>query len=140
MAALHQKIFTVPKLRFLVGPATLQDEVSTGTQNWSVRAVISSNKSISVIFTDIQAIFGQLGPFWPFSATFCHFWPQTQDCRRLDLRDNLPLFFTDKISAPFISYVKKGRKCFFTGYTRGVKHPAAHTKEQYSRLKLQQNL
>ena len=60
MAALHQKIFTVPKLRFWAGHASLQDKVSTGTQNWSVRAVTSSNQSI---FTDIQAIFGHFGPF-----------------------------------------------------------------------------
>ena len=94
MAALHEKNFTVPKLRFLAGPALLLDEVSTGTQNWSVRAVTSSNQSISVIFTDIQAIFGHLGPL---SAMFGLFKPQTQNCR------------TDKISVPFISNIEKGR-------------------------------
>ena len=90
----HEKFFTAAKLRFLAGQASLLDEASTGTQNWSVRAVTSSNQSISVIFTDIQAIFGHLGPL---SAMFGLFKPQTQNCR------------TDKISVPFISNIEKGR-------------------------------
>ena len=33
VAAFHEKFFTVPKLRFLAGPASLLDKVSTGAQN-----------------------------------------------------------------------------------------------------------
>ena len=43
VACVHEKFFRVPKLRFLAGPASLLDEVSRGTQNWSVRAVTISN-------------------------------------------------------------------------------------------------
>ena len=66
VAALHEKFFTVPKLRFLAGPASLLDEVSRGTQNWSVRAVTTSNQSISVTFQTFRpflVIFGHFGPF-----------------------------------------------------------------------------
>ena len=45
----HEKIFTAAKLRFLAGQASLLDEASTGTQNWSVRAMPTSIQSISVI-------------------------------------------------------------------------------------------
>jgi small-conductance mechanosensitive channel len=86
VVAFHEKFFRVPKLRFLAGPASLLDEVSRGTQNWSVRAVTISNQSISVTFQTFRpflvilgpfsAIFGHFWPFWPF-------WPQIQNCRRL---------------------------------------------------------
>ena len=62
----HEKFFTAAKLRFFVGQASLLDEASTGTQNWSAN-INSINFSH---FTDIQAIFGHLGPF---SANFGHF-------------------------------------------------------------------
>ena len=45
----HEKFFTAAKLRFLAGQASLLDEASTGTQNWSVRAMSTSIQSISVI-------------------------------------------------------------------------------------------
>ena len=79
VVAFHEKIFRVPKLRFLAGPASLLDEVSRGTQNWSVRAVTTSNQSISVPFQTFRpflVIWGHFWPYWPF-------WPQIQNCRRL---------------------------------------------------------
>ena len=79
VVAFHEKFFRVPKLRFLAGPASLLDEVSRGTQNWSVRAVTTSNQSISVTFQTFRpflVIWGHFRPFWPF-------WPQIQNCRRL---------------------------------------------------------
>ena len=69
--AFHEKFFRVPKLRFLAGPASLLDEVSRGTQNWSVRAVTISNQSISVTFQTFRpflVIWGHFRPFWPFLA------------------------------------------------------------------------
>ena len=68
MAALHEKFFTVPKLRFLAGPASLLDEVSTGTQNWSLSAVTTSNQSISVIFQTFRPFLVIWGLFRPFLA------------------------------------------------------------------------
>ena len=68
MAAFHEKFFTVPKLRFLAGPASLLDEVSRGTQNWSVRAVTTSNQSISVTFQTFRPFLVIWGHFRPFLA------------------------------------------------------------------------
>ena len=65
------KKVTTPKLRFMAGPASLLDEVSTGTQNWSVRAVTTSIQSISVIlqtFRPFLVIWGLLRPFLPILA------------------------------------------------------------------------
>ena len=79
VAALHEKFFRVPKLRFLASPASLLDEVSTGTQNWSVIAVTTSNQSISVIFQVFRPFLvtvGHFGHFWPI-------FPQAQNCRKL---------------------------------------------------------
>ena len=76
---IHWKFFRVPKLRFLAGPASLLDEVSRGTQNWSVRAVTISTQSILVTFQTFRpflVIWGHFRPSWPF-------WPQIQNCRRL---------------------------------------------------------
>ena len=68
VAAFHENFFTVPKLRFLAGPASLLDEVSTDTQNWPLKAVTTSNKSISVLLQTFR-------PFWSFLAFFGRFWP-----------------------------------------------------------------
>ena len=70
VAALHEKFFRVPKLRFLAGPASLLDEVSRGTQNWSVRAVTTSNQSISVTFQTFRPFLVIWGLFRPFLANF----------------------------------------------------------------------
>ena len=86
VVAFHEKIFRVPKLRFLAGPASLLDEVSRGTRNWSVRAVTTLHKSISVTFQTFRPFLVIWGHFRPFLAIFGHFWPfwpQIQNCRRL---------------------------------------------------------
>ena len=86
VACVHEKFFRVPKLRFLAGPASLLDEVSRGTQNWSVRAVTISNQLISVTFQTSRpflVIWGHFRPFWPFS-----------------------LFWQFKFSTPFIFFYK----------------------------------
>ena len=68
VVAFHEKFFRVPKLRFLAGPASLLDEVSRGTQNWSVRAVTTSNQSISVTFQTFRPFLVIWGHFRPFLA------------------------------------------------------------------------
>ena len=68
VALVHEKFFRVPKLRFLAGPASLLDEVSRGTQNWSVRAVTISNQSISVTFQTFRPFLVIWGHFRPFLA------------------------------------------------------------------------
>ena len=68
VVAFHEKIFRVPKLRFLAGPASLLDEVNRGTQNWSVRAVTTSNQSISVTFQTFRPFLVIWGHFRPFLA------------------------------------------------------------------------
>ena len=68
VVAFHEKFFRVPKLRFLAGPASLLDEVSRGTQNWSVRAVTISNQSISVTFQTFRPFLVIWGHFRPFLA------------------------------------------------------------------------
>ena len=70
VVAFHEKFFRVPKLRFLAGPASLLDEVSRGTQNWSVRAVTISNQSISVTFQTFRPFLFICGHFWPFWSNF----------------------------------------------------------------------
>ena len=76
VVAFHEKFFRVPKLRFLAGPASLLDEVSRGTQNWSVRAVTISNQSISVTFQTFRPFLVIWGHFRPFLAIFDHFGPK----------------------------------------------------------------
>ena len=68
VVAFHEKFFRVPKLRFLAGPASLLDEVSRGTQNWSVRAVTISNQLISVTFQTSRPFLVIWGHFRPFLA------------------------------------------------------------------------
>ena len=68
VAAFHENFFTVPKLRFLAGPASLLDEVSRGSQNWSVRAVTTSNQSISVTFQTFRPFLVIWDHFRPFLA------------------------------------------------------------------------
>ena len=63
----HENFFTAAKLRFLAGEASLLDEASTGTQNWSVRAMPTSIQSISVI-----SVISQI--FRPFSVIWGQFW------------------------------------------------------------------
>ena len=79
----HEKFFTAAKLRFLAGQASLLDEASTGTQNWSVRAMPTSIQSISVISQTFRPFSVIWGLFWPILAIFGQFWPQIQNCRRL---------------------------------------------------------
>ena len=63
VVSFHEIFFQGAKMRFLASPASLLEEVSTGTQYRSVRAVTIYVKSIKFRhFTDIQAIFGHLGP------------------------------------------------------------------------------
>ena len=76
VVAFHEKFFRVPKLRFLAGPASLLDEVSRGTQNWSVRAVTISNQSISVTFQTFRPFWVIWGHFRPFLAISGHFGPK----------------------------------------------------------------
>ena len=76
VVAFHEKIFRVPKLRFLAGPASLLDEVSTGTQNWSLSAVTTSNQSISVIFQTFRPFLVIWGLFRPFLAILANFGPK----------------------------------------------------------------
>ena len=71
----HEKIFTAAKLRFLAGQASLLDEASTGTQNWSVRAMPTSIQSISVISQTFRPFSVIWGLFWPILAIFGQFWP-----------------------------------------------------------------
>ena len=73
VAALHEKFFTVPKLRFLAGPASLLDEVSTDTQNWPLRAVTTSNQSISVILQTFRPFLVIFGLFRSFLAILANF-------------------------------------------------------------------
>ena len=68
VAAFHEIFFTVPKLRFLAGPASLLDEVSTDTQNWPLRAVTTSNQSISVILQTFRPFLVIFGLFRSFLA------------------------------------------------------------------------
>ena len=63
-----KKFFTVPKLRFLAGPASLLDEVSTDTQNWPLRTVTSSNQSTSVILQTFRPFLVIFGLFQSFLA------------------------------------------------------------------------
>ena len=64
----RSRLSTVPKLRFLAGPASLLDEVSTDTQNWPLRAVTTSNQSISVTFQTFRPFLVIWGHFRPFLA------------------------------------------------------------------------
>ena len=73
VAAFHEKFFTVPKLRFLAGPASLLDEVSTDTQNWPLRAVTTSNQSISVILQTFRPFLVIFGLFRSFLAILANF-------------------------------------------------------------------
>ena len=72
----HEKFFTAAKLRFLAGQASLLDEASTGTQNWSVRAMPTSIQSISVIsvisqtFRPFSVIWGLFRPILAILAIF----------------------------------------------------------------------
>ena len=66
----HEKFFTTAKLRFLAGQASLLDEASTGTQNWSVRAMPTSIQSISVISQTFRPFSVIWGLFWPILAIF----------------------------------------------------------------------
>ena len=71
----HEKFFTAPKLRFLAGQASLLDEASTGTQNWSVRAMPTSIQSISVISQTFRPFSVIWGLFWPILAIWGLFRP-----------------------------------------------------------------
>ena len=67
----HENFFTAAKLRFLAGEASLLDEASTGTQNWSVRAMPTSIQSMFVIsqtFRPFSVIWGLFRPFLPILA------------------------------------------------------------------------
>ena len=95
VVAFHEKIFRVPKLRFLAGPASLLDEVSRGTQNWSVRAVTISNQSISVTFQTFRPFLVIWGLFQPFLANFgpkfkivikLVMWPLKMTAREAEIR------------------------------------------------------
>ena len=66
----HEIFFTAAKLRFLAGQASLLDEASTGTQNWSVRAMPTSIQSISVISQTFRPFSVIWGLFWPILAIF----------------------------------------------------------------------
>ena len=69
----HEKFFTAAKLRFLARQASLLDEASTGTQNWSVRAMPTSIQSISVIsqtFRPFLVIWGLFRSFWAIFGRF----------------------------------------------------------------------
>ena len=73
VAAFHEKNFTVPKLRFLAIPASLLDEVSTDTENWPIRAVTTSNQSISVILQTFRPFWVIFGLFRSFLAILANF-------------------------------------------------------------------
>ena len=72
----HEKFFTAAKLRFLAGQASLLDEASTGTQNWSVRAMPTSIQSISVISQTFRPFSVIWGLFWPILAILADFGPK----------------------------------------------------------------
>ena len=72
----HEKIFIAAKLRFLAGQASLLDEASTGTQNWSVRAMPTSIQSISVISQTFRPFSVIWGLFWPSLAILANFGPK----------------------------------------------------------------
>ena len=72
----HEIFSTAAKLRFLAGQASLLDEASTGTQNWSVRAMPTSIQSISVISQTFRPFLIIWGLFRPILAILANFGPK----------------------------------------------------------------